>query len=93
LFNHLDDDGKEMFNLFIDGIENFFPYKDVYARLAKQQDCIEINTIEEDKLYQVLRIHIDELNNDDKLHFIKELEKNELLINQSNIINRLRESL
>ena len=93
LFNHLDDEGKELFNIFIDSVENFFPYKDVYARLAKQQDCIETNSIEEDKLYQVLRMHLDELNNDEKLLFIKELEKNELLTNQNNIIDKLREGL
>lgn len=91
IFKHLDDEGKELFGTFIESVENFFPYKDVYARLSKQQDCIETDSIEDDKIYRACRSYMDMLFVNEKIEFLNNLEKNELIMNRKDIINKLKE--
>ena len=91
VFEHLDDEGKDIFQTFVESIESFFPYKDVYVRLSKEQECIETNSIEDDKIYRACRDYMETITADEKLEFLNNLEKNELIMNRNDIINKLKE--
>lgn len=91
LYNGLDDNNRQLLNLLIKSIEQFFPFIDVYNRVSQNYGCISIPTIENDELYLTLSSAIQNMSDDELKTFFIRIENEEIFQQHKDIIDRLKE--
>lgn len=93
LYNTLDEDSSNLLDSFVSMLEETFPYADVYYRMAKNEQNLSEDGLEEQKVYEMAESMIHQLENQhgDIQSFLSTMNHIDFFVKYPKVIEKIQE--
>lgn len=92
LYDKIDKESIKLLDVFINMLEEEFPYSDVYYRKAKNEQSFSEGNLEEEKVYKAAESMIAQMDSDEKIQaFLPTIKYIDFFSKYPNVIKRIQE--
>lgn len=92
LYDKIDKESRKLIDVFINMLEEEFPYADVYYRMAKNEQSFSEGDLEEEKVYKAAEDMINRMNSEQEIQiFLSIMHNLNYFSKYPNVIKRVQE--